>query len=186
MSVVEFTVAMPIALLALVTSHEVIRIVSIERAADLLVHSAASTATLTSLSHISRGTFENDGRVESEFESKLKESALIGLKDPLLHWSFFSNWRPEENTSIIGIRTYARGPTKKRPFNAIHISTNICVSSWLETFFTRIVQSRNCLGQFTASKNTSGGQASGIMVSVSAERSIPFWIPTYFLGYRND
>lgn len=143
MSVVEFMIAASLALVALFAGHEIIRISAIERAADLIIHSAASSASLTSLSHIALNTFEGDGRVESSFEEEIKRTIGSGLSEPILHWSFFSRRNAVNGTTVTGIRTYVRGPTQKQPFTDFHLSAHICISSWLEMFLTRANRNRN-------------------------------------------
>ena len=186
MSVAECVISISLALFCLGAGHELIRITSIERSADLIIHSEASTASLTALSHIAKDSFSGDGRTVSLFEKKLKDSIASGLRDPIFHWSFFSSPKTLKNWSIAGIRSYASGPTKKNPFHEINLSTHICISSWLEMFLAILPQNRNCLGQFSSSEGDGKTLVKGILIKVSAQRSVPHWIPTYFLGFYHD
>lgn len=186
MSVVEFTVSFALASLCLFAGHETIRLISLERSAAIIIQSAASKASISSLVHIARRSFEGDGRHESAFESHLEKTLKRGLRSPILHWSFFSEVKSSDIRSIVGIRSYARGPTIDSPLNDVELSAHICVSSWFENLSPKLTGYRNCLGQFSP-RGTDGKKShKGLLLSVSARRSVPYWVPTFFLGFRHD
>lgn len=186
MSVVEFILSFSIASLTLLASHELIRVSALERAVDTIIHSAASEASLSSLFHIAEGTFNGDGRTESKFETKLKDLIVSGVRDPVLHWSFFTPKNGHENSTIISVRSYTQGPTEKNPFRSFQFSANICVSTWLDTIIATISDHRDCLGQYTTSSHRDGAPSRGILMSFAVTRTVPHWVPTYYVGFIHD
>lgn len=186
MSVVEFVWATALLFLSLFAGQEIARLLSLERSAEIIVNSIAFESSLTSLAHINLDTFDHDARIESSFERSVKDRLVRGLKDSILHWSIQSDSHASERASLNGMRTYTKGPTRQKPFRDIEVAANICVRSWVGRLMVSLAAHRNCLGQFSEKQNDGSPPHQGVLIQVRAIRPVPYWVPIYFLGLRND
>lgn len=186
MSVVEFIWAAALLFLSLFAGQEIARILTLERSAEIIVNSIAFEASLMSLAHIKLGTFEHDARKESRFELAVKDRLVGGLKDSLLHWTFQTEDLSPDRSSLSGLRTYAKGPSQQKPFHEIEVAANICVRTWVGRIAVKLAPQRNCLGQFSESHIDGSPSDQGLLVQVRAVRPVPYWVPIYFRGLRND
>ena len=182
MSVAEFVLACTASIPILCAGHELVRLYSIHRSAEVILNAKLSEAALQSLTHIAADTFSSHSRIENRFEFKLKNDVRSALLAPLFQWRWFQPNLAKNESTLVGIRVSVTGPTKDSVLNEFHSTVTLCVSSWFEPLLEIVSDNRSCLGEFSKEGSSAARYSRGISFKLEAQRSVPVTVPIYFFG----
>ena len=182
MSVAEFFLACTASIPILCAGHELVRLYSIHRSAEVILNAKLSEAALQSLTHIAADTFSSHSKIENTFEINLKSDVRRALLAPLFQWRWFQTTLSKNESTLVGIRVSATGPTKDSVLNEFHSTVTLCVSSWFEPLLKIVSDNRSCLGEFSKEGSGAVRYSRGISFRVEAQRSVPVTVPIYFFG----
>lgn len=182
MSVAEFILACTVSIPIVCAGHEIVRLYSIHRSAEVILNAKLSEAALQSLSYIAADTFSSHSRIENKFEFSVRNDIRSALLGPLFQWRWFQAPSSDNDNTLVGIRVSATGPSKDSVLDEFHSTATLCVSSWFEPLLEIVSDNRSCLGEYLKKGSAAGRSLRGISFKIEARRSVPVTVPIYFFG----
>ncbi|MEN9825138.1 MAG: hypothetical protein RI953_883 [Pseudomonadota bacterium] len=177
MSVAEFAIGMPIAMICIAGVHELFRIQSAENAINVVASAQAAELSYQSLRNILDETFAAaDNPNQRALEEKI--SSLVGdtFQSPLLLWRFSAG--DLQKPTVSGIKVTVSGASFSNRFAKTEVKIQVCLKSWLEPLLRVLSDGRNCLGQYKTAGEANSGRGiplTGLAIRASSVSLIPYF-----------